>query len=199
MPPILVVTLGSRPYIFPSLSLEYAPIIIAFVLYIVEDCSRSYGEAQSHLWRWAENLDSEGCTQSTSHIPAHKRTLGSHNPTYTGSGVDETESILSRQDSLLFKYVWSRSPSRVPSSRLSDISLSSSRLESLPSSWGTLTRTWFPEFAARAEDSFDEPDSDSGECNPFRTVRGDGYPSNPACHHGLNYKSPGYMNHPYHV
>ncbi|KAI0541169.1 hypothetical protein GGR58DRAFT_58441 [Xylaria digitata] len=138
--------------------LEYAPVIVAFILWLIEDFSRLHPGAPWLLpWR-TDEIHGERCTPSTSPSLAPGSTLGFRGSVVLDYGVDDNEgSMMSAQDSsLLLRYMWSPSQSYVPSSRFSDISLSSSRPESLPSSWGTLTRIWFPEFPAQGR-NFDEP------------------------------------------
>ncbi|KAI2628984.1 hypothetical protein GGS21DRAFT_232296 [Xylaria nigripes] len=118
-----------------TLALEHAPILIAFMLCIIEDCSRSHLAATSQ-W-WTETMSRENLTSRTN--LTHERALSSHDSMRSDYQVD---------DALLLRYIWSPKQSCLPSSRASDISLSSSIPESLPSSWGSSTRMWFPEFSA---------------------------------------------------
>ncbi|KAI0411187.1 hypothetical protein F5X98DRAFT_380998 [Xylaria grammica] len=145
--------------------LEYAPVIIAFMLWIIEDFSRLH--ASCLLPSWTNNIHGERCTPYTPPIMAHESTQGFRGSVVPDYGVDDDVSIMSAQDSLLLRYMWSPSQSCAPSSRLSDISLSSGGPESLPSSWGTLTRIWFPDFSAQGQ-SFDEPGQTG--CRRARTV-----------------------------
>jgi hypothetical protein len=151
--PSLVVIVVSQPHYSIASALEYAPVLIASTLLIIEDCCRSHPGAShqgaSHHLPWlVESFQDEDCASSTS-----SRAMGRNSSLGVGRATsvvsepnDENSSILSAQESLLLRYIWSPSQSSVPSSRLSDISLPSSGLRSLPSSWGTPTRAWFPEF-----------------------------------------------------
>ncbi|KAI1310455.1 hypothetical protein F5Y03DRAFT_392393 [Xylaria venustula] len=163
LPSVAIVVLQPQFITVPG----YAPVAVAFMLWIVEDCSHLHLRTPSLLSWWPEGTYSELRTKSASPTvvcDSLSRFPASVVPEYT---VDDDESAMSVRDSLLFRYIWSPSQSCVPSSRLSDISLSSSGLDSLPCSWGTLTRLWFPEFPGRGRD-FDEPDH--AGCQRARTV-----------------------------
>ncbi|KAI8954863.1 hypothetical protein F4801DRAFT_454033 [Xylaria longipes] len=163
---VLAIVVISRPeFVFIPI-LEYAPVIIAFMLWIIEDCSRFPTGAPYLLPWWTANIDSERYAASISPTAMHGSRLSFRDSIDSDSKVGDDQSTISAQDSLLFRF-WSPSQSCVPSSRLSDISLSSSRPESLPSSWGTLTRIWFPDFSAQGQ-NFGEP-SHVG-CQRSRTV-----------------------------
>jgi len=170
--PVLVVMVVSQPQYILAPTLGYAPLLAAFTLYIIDDCSRWHTETP-RLLPWTEARDQPqhseqpgpGSLQTTmcervpvSSLATDKLNYPSPPPSPTlSSRTWGRESTLSAraQDGLLTKFMWNPSQSRTSSfsSRLSDISLSSSRPESLPSSWGTLTRAWFPEFSARETDS----------------------------------------------
>ncbi|KAI0486389.1 hypothetical protein F4859DRAFT_368095 [Xylaria cf. heliscus] len=151
---IFAIIVISRPeFVFVPM-LDYAPVIIAFMLWIIEDCSRFPTGPQCLLPWWTANTDNKRCTASTLPTMMHGSKLSFRDSIDSDSKFDD-QSTISAQDSLLFKF-WSPSQSCVPSSRLSDISLSSSRPESLPSSWGALTRIWFPDFSAQGQ-NFSEP------------------------------------------
>ncbi|KAH8164765.1 hypothetical protein CIB48_g3474 [Xylaria polymorpha] len=154
----------SRPeFVFVPV-LGYGPVIIAFMLWIIEDCSRF--PTGAFLQWWTANIDSERYTASTSPTMMHGSRLSFRDSIDPDSKADDIQSTISAQDSLLFRF-WSPSQSGVPSSRLSDISLSSRGPESLPSSWGTLTRIWFPDFSAQGQ-HFGEPNHTG--CQRSRTV-----------------------------
>ncbi|KAI0515296.1 hypothetical protein F5B22DRAFT_197192 [Xylaria bambusicola] len=131
------------PQFIPALG--YMPVIIAFWLWMIEDCSNLHSEVYC-LPPWWSHAMHPDVARST----ATENTVGIHDlvgPDYRVDDGDDND-----HESLLLKYMWTPSQSCAPSSRLSDISLSSSGLESLPSSWGTLTRIWFPEFSAQGDD-----------------------------------------------
>ncbi|KAI0428785.1 hypothetical protein F5Y09DRAFT_276295 [Xylaria sp. FL1042] len=134
----------------------YAPVVIAFVLWIIDDFSHLYPRVSCLLPWWTKDIDSERCTLGASPTMVCENMLGFPASVVPDYHVQDGDEIMSTQDSLLFRHMWSPGQSCVPSSRLSDISLSSSRPDSLPSSWGTLTRIWFPEFPARRH-NFAEP------------------------------------------
>ncbi|KAI0974224.1 hypothetical protein F4678DRAFT_367685 [Xylaria arbuscula] len=141
----------------------YAPVAVAFLLWIIEDCSHLHlGTPSLSSWP-SEDTYSERGTRSASPTMVCGSLSGVPASAVSEYSVGDDESAMSVRDSLMFRYIWSPSQSCVPSSRLSDISLSSSGLDSLPSSWGTLTRIWFPEFPGRGR-SVDEP------CRRTRTV-----------------------------
>lgn len=146
LPSVLAAAAVFQPQIVPALG--YAPVIVAFVLWIIEDYYNLDPAACCLAPWWAYAMhgsDDERTTVRDSTMGVH----GSVAPVYR---VDIDDAA--RQDSLLLRHMWdpSTSQSCALSSRLSDISLSSSGLDSLPSSWGTLTRTWFPEFSAQGEE-----------------------------------------------
>ncbi|KAI1429957.1 hypothetical protein F5Y12DRAFT_213516 [Xylaria sp. FL1777] len=157
LPTVLVAVAVFQPQFIPLLG--YAPVITAFALWIIEDCSHlSLGASCLRPW-WAKDIDIEPCTPSASRTMICENTLGFPASVVPDYRIDNDDgSIMSTtQESILFRYMCRTSQSCVPSSRLSDISLSSSGLDSLPSSWGTLTRSWFPEFSAQGHFEFDEP------------------------------------------
>ncbi|KAI0863285.1 hypothetical protein F4860DRAFT_80253 [Xylaria cubensis] len=163
---VLAIVVMSRPQSVFVPVLEYAPVIIAFMLWIIEDCSRFPTGAPCLLPWWTANIDSERCAPSTLPTVMHGSRLSFRDSIDADSKVDDDQSTISAQNSLLFK-LWSPAQSCVPSSRLSDISLSSSRPESLPSSWGTLTRIWFPDFSAQGQN---HGESSRIGCQRSRTV-----------------------------
>ncbi|KAI0401241.1 hypothetical protein F4802DRAFT_435916 [Xylaria palmicola] len=175
--------------------LGYIPAVIAFVLWIIDDCSRLCPGAPRLLPWWKANIDSERCIPCCSHTMLHGSRLSSHGSIGSGFRVDDNDvagddygddaSLMGSQDSLLLRYMWSPSPSCVPSSRLSDISLSSAGLESLPSSWGTMTRIWFPDFSNQGQTYGGPSHTGCRGLLPSRSVRGNG-PSEaiPLCHRG---------------
>ncbi|KAK5624591.1 hypothetical protein RRF57_000307 [Xylaria bambusicola] len=131
------------PQFIPALG--YTPVIIAFALWMIEDCSNLHPEVCCLLswWPWTMHHDVARSAAAESTVGIH----GSIGPDYRVDDDDDDD-----DESLLLRYMWSPNQSCVPSSRLSDISLSPSGLDSLPSSWGTLTRNWFPEFSTQGED-----------------------------------------------
>lgn len=162
IPSLLAVLVISQPQ-FVSV-FDYAPVLVAFMLWVIDDCSRLHPGVSCPLRRWATDMDGGG--QYGGHPRAWSvRVHGSTTPpppppSFGGSMIispdDDSESFLSfnnnnRDDDKtvigprenLLRFIGSRGQSCAPSSRLSDISLSSSVPESLPSSWGTLTRIWF--------------------------------------------------------
>ncbi|KAI0452740.1 hypothetical protein F5B21DRAFT_322749 [Xylaria acuta] len=162
----LAIAVIARPqFVFVPI-LGYAPVLIAFMLWIIEDCSRFSTEAPCLLPWGTANIDREPCAASTLPTVMHGSRLSFRDSIDAESKVDDDRSTISAQDSLLFR-LWGPSQSYVPSSRMSDISLSSSRPESLPSSWGTLTRIWFSDFSAQGQ-NYGEP-SHIG-CQRSRTV-----------------------------
>ncbi|KAI0200295.1 hypothetical protein F4808DRAFT_165490 [Astrocystis sublimbata] len=171
---VLAIITVTRPrYLFIPV-LEYAPVIIAFMLWIIEDCSRlSMGGAPCLLpWRWGSDIDDQYSATTdiapTSLHGSRSSFGGSMGSDCQVKDDDDDTSVLSTPDSLIFRF-WSPVPSRAPSSRLSDISLSSTRPESLPSSWGLMTRVWFPEYTAQGQRQ-DEPNYRTECQNTSRTV-----------------------------
>ncbi|KAI0442495.1 hypothetical protein F4803DRAFT_372539 [Xylaria telfairii] len=161
---VFAIVVISRPeFVFVPV-LGYGPVIIAFMLWIIEDCSH-FPKGAFLQW-WMANINSERYTASSPPTAMHGSRLSFRDSIDPDFKADDDQSTISVQDSLLFRF-WSPSQSGVPSSRLSDISLSSRGPESLPSSWGTLTRTWFPDFSAQGQ-NFGEP-SHIG-CQRSRTV-----------------------------
>ncbi|KAI1279977.1 hypothetical protein F5Y07DRAFT_405601 [Xylaria sp. FL0933] len=165
IPSTLTAVVMFQPGSIPVLG--YAPVIIAFVLWIIEDFSHLYPRAFCLIPWWATDIDSECCTPCASSTMVCESTAGVPAPVVPDYPVEDGDEIIPIPKSLLYGHMWNPSQSCVPSSRLSDISLSSSGLDSLPSSWGTLTRLWFPEFPARRQD-FDEPSH--FVCQEARTV-----------------------------
>ncbi|KAI0817707.1 hypothetical protein GGR55DRAFT_673535 [Xylaria sp. FL0064] len=165
IPSTLTAVVMFQPGSIPVLG--YAPVIIAFVLWIIEDFSHLYPRAFYLLPWWARDIDSECHPPCASSTMVCESTLGFPASVVPDYPVEDGDEIIPIPKSLLYGHMWNPSQSCVPSSRLSDISLSSSGLDSLPSSWGTLTRLWFPEFPARRQD-FDEPSH--FVCQEARTV-----------------------------
>ncbi|KAI1109036.1 hypothetical protein F5Y14DRAFT_456432 [Nemania sp. NC0429] len=155
IPFIFAVVVVSQPHFVFAPMLGYAPILVAFILWIIDDCAHLYpGVPYLQPW-WTRNVDNGCCTLSTPPTMTHGSKLSSRGLTSSDYRSDDDRSILSTQGSLPLKYMWSPSPSSVLSSRLSDISLSSGWPESPPSSWGALTRIWFADPPA-AEPEFGE-------------------------------------------
>ncbi|KAI0392101.1 hypothetical protein F5Y17DRAFT_377756 [Xylariaceae sp. FL0594] len=168
--PVVVVVVLSQPHYILNPTLCYAPLLVAFTLYMIEDCSRWHTETILPWWTEARgsNMPRErpslGSSQTLvyAHLPVLNAASGRLNypsppptPILSPSPRAREFPLSPRvQDALLTRFMWSPSPSCASnfSSRLSDISLSSSIPESLPSSWGTLTRAWFPEFSTRDTD-----------------------------------------------
>jgi hypothetical protein len=164
--PVLAVVVVSQPQYILARTLGYIPLLITSTLYIIEDYSRwpPWLTETRDLSRHSEQSN-PGLSQTTmyerlptSSLATNKLNYASPPPSLTiSSRAWSRESTFSAraQEGHLTKFMWSPSQSRASSfnSRLSDISLPSSRPESLPSSWGTLTRGWFPEFSARETDS----------------------------------------------
>ncbi|KAI0911855.1 hypothetical protein F4823DRAFT_266194 [Ustulina deusta] len=168
LPPVLAVVVLFQPYFIPVLG--YVPVSIAFMLWIIEDCSHLHPGPSCLLPWWAKDICSEVCTPSGSPTMVCESGLGLYGSVVPDYGADDDGSIMSTQESLLLRYMWSPSQSCVPSSRLSDISLSSSGPDSLPSSWGTLTRIWFPDFPAQDRILANQTMPDAGEHGPFRML-----------------------------
>ncbi|KAJ3577575.1 hypothetical protein NPX13_g2987 [Xylaria arbuscula] len=150
LPSVLAAAAVFKPQLVPALG--YAPVIVAFVLWIIEDCSNPNPAVScpAPCWEVPIHNDNDDDDERTTVRDSMMAFHGSVAPDYR---VDHD---IAEEQSLLLRHIWSPSPSpsqsRALSSRLSDISLSSSGLDSLPSSWGTLTRTWFPEFPAQGDD-----------------------------------------------
>ncbi|KAI1184808.1 hypothetical protein F5B17DRAFT_433187 [Nemania serpens] len=155
IPFVFAVVVVSQPHFVFAPILGYAPIVLAFVLWIIEDCAHLHAGVPCLLPRWTRNIDKGCCTLSTPPTMMHGSKLSFRGSTGSDYRSDDHKSIMSTQGSLPLKYMWSPNPSCVPSSRLSDISLSSGWPESLPSSWGTLTRIWVADSPA-AEQEFGE-------------------------------------------
>ncbi|KAI1811855.1 hypothetical protein GGS20DRAFT_588093 [Poronia punctata] len=172
IPPVLAVVVISQPQYVLAPVVAYVPVVIAFILYIIEDCSRWHAEGLRLLPGWATShdlsLDSEWKKKEYgSNLTVGELTyLSSSQNLSLGSSVcsrvwgkasilpSQAQAQAQAHENLVTKFMWSPSQSCASnlSSRSSDISMPS-RLESLPSSWGTLTRAWFPEFLAREADS----------------------------------------------
>lgn len=150
MSSIIAVVIVSQPHFILAPILEYAPILIAFMLCIIEDYSHLHLRAPCLLPWWTRAIDQELLSLSTSSAITHRSSMSFHDSTSSDYKIDDKSSMYTK-DSILLKYMWSPSQSRAPSSRLSDISLSSSWPESPPSSWGTLTRSWFPDFSTQRQ------------------------------------------------
>ncbi|KAF2973042.1 hypothetical protein GQX73_g560 [Xylaria multiplex] len=106
IPSILTVIVVSQLRLIPVL--EYAPVIIAFILWLVEDFSRLHPGAPWLLpWR-KEEIHGERCAPSASPPLALSSTLGFRGSVVLDYGVDNDRSIMSAQDSnLLLRYMWS--------------------------------------------------------------------------------------------
>ncbi|KAI1168710.1 hypothetical protein F5B18DRAFT_646489 [Nemania serpens] len=152
IPFVFAVVVVSQPHFVFAPMLGYAPILVAFVLWIIEDCAHLHPGVPCLLPRWARNIDKRCCTLSTPPTMMHGSKLSSRGSIGSDYRPDDDKSIMSAHGSLPVKYMWSPNPSCVPSSRLSDISLSSGWPERPPSSWGTLTRIWFADSPATEQE-----------------------------------------------
>lgn len=135
IPSLLAVLVISQPQFVAVF--DYAPLLVAFILWVIDDCTRLHPGVSWSLRRWATDMDGEHGRPRTWSVRVH----GSP-PSSFGGSADDDKTVIGPRENLL-RRIGSRGQSCAPSSRLSDISLSSSVPESLPSSWGTLTRVWF--------------------------------------------------------
>ncbi|KAI8632578.1 hypothetical protein F5Y19DRAFT_368797 [Xylariaceae sp. FL1651] len=154
---VLAVVVLSQPHFSLVPVLEYAPVLITYVLFLLDECSRLHkGALEIPLGRTG-NFLGEFYTSRTPRTMTQRSFLSFGHSNFANRQTDDHHSVISAPSSPPFGFLWSRGPSRIPSPRSSDISLSSSKPESFPSSWGTMTKAWFPDFPAQRRHEFDEP------------------------------------------
>ncbi|KAI0102947.1 hypothetical protein GGR51DRAFT_562153 [Nemania sp. FL0031] len=133
IPSVLAVVAVSQPHFIFAPVLEYAPVLVVFMLCIIEECAQLRPAASFLLPWWKRNVDPELYSLSTSPASMDGSRSSLLDSIHSDYRFDE-KPTMSSQDSLLLRYMWSPSQSCAPSSRLSDISLSSGWPERPPSS-----------------------------------------------------------------
>ncbi|KAI1178698.1 hypothetical protein F4777DRAFT_58271 [Nemania sp. FL0916] len=164
---LLAVLVVSQPQFTFAPVLENAPILIALLIWEIDYFSHLYLEPLSlPLWS-TENMAIEAYPQDNPFM-MHESKSDVADSTYTDCAINDDKSTISSipgsrassqavtcdrlnmlaPDNSLFKHMQGHNQSYAPSSRPSDISLSSGFPNSLPSSWGSSTRGFFQEYQA---------------------------------------------------